>query len=105
MRVSSSSRLRPPYSSGSRRPSTSRFAPFRTSIRTAATLDGAFDQRVERSPNVVVGQLDAGDGASRRLEEHESRASARGLLVAPERCPGPLALGADRPGLEHTFDF
>src|SRR5215211_4808582 len=38
MRVSSSSRLRPPYSAGSRRPSTSRFAPLRTSIRTRATL-------------------------------------------------------------------
>src|SRR6266545_3591635 len=84
MRVSSSSMDRPPYRSGSRRPSTSRFTPFRTRICTGPNLR---DQAVELVADVLCG--DVLDARAVLAEQDEAE---RALLVAEERLPGALAV-------------
>src|SRR5436305_10218331 len=100
MRDSSCDSVSPPYTSGSRRPTTSRLTPLRTGTRTRRTLCG--DQLVERAANVAGRHL--GRVAALGAEQDERHRAAGGLLVAQERPPGALALGAHRFRRQHLVD-
>src|SRR6266508_2936967 len=98
MRVSSSSIVRPPYSSRSRRPRTSRFTPFRTWTFTDETLLG--DQRVESGANVGLGHLLV-DVNMVVPQENKPQAA---LLVAKQCFPGASAVDAHRLRRERLLD-
>src|SRR5919106_90060 len=86
---------------GSRRPSTSRLTPFRTTIRMQRTL---CNQRVEGPAHGVVLQLDADAGLSWPVEQNELRSAVDRLLVSCEG--GPRRVAVDPHGLwaENVLD-
>src|SRR5690348_107197 len=99
MRLSSSFRLRPPYIFGSRRASTSRFAPFRT--RTCIS-DQSPDERIQRGSNLA--RRPSLDDRPVVAEEHEVDRLAGALLVAEQRVPGAVAVDGDRLRIELPLD-
>src|SRR6476661_6151928 len=98
MRLSSSFRLTPPYIFGSRRASTSRFAPFRT--RTC--ISGSPDERIQSRPDLV--RRTRFDPRAVLAEQDEVDRVACALLVAEQRRPGAVAVDRDRLRVELPLD-
>src|SRR4029078_12971967 len=98
MRLSSSFRLRPPYTFGSRRASTSRFAPFRT--RTC--ISRSPDERIQSGPDLV--RLARFDPRAVLAEQDQVDRVARALLVAEQRIPGAVPVDRDRLRVELPLD-
>src|SRR4051812_10153069 len=88
----------PPYIFGSRRASTSRFAPLRTS-----TCIRSVDERIQSGPHDVRGSgLDARAVVA---EEDEIDRLSGALLVAEQRLPGALPVDRDRLRVELGLDL
>src|SRR6266480_2276254 len=94
--------LRPPYILASRRPSTSRFTPLRTTTCIAAPYSASDDQTLELTAHLCRGmRLDVRAGVA---EEDQVDRVAASLLVAQERLPGALRVDAHRLRVELPFD-